>query len=618
MSENDQTAESAARGRGTLFVNGMVPESWHADAAGHAQKTLLIVTGIAGAGASVMLNGLTSLKPATALIRVTTAALLLSSAAASPLACDFEVDTCAWVDSAPDGYPWTRTSGGTPLSGGGPSGDHTTGSGSYIYTEASGRPNELHRLESPRFSLQQDATLSFFYHMRGSDMGTLSFEAYDSETGWSTLWSRTGNQGNSWLDAAVVLPDSTTQVRFNGKTGSYVIALDDVSFSHSFAQRAFTIRPLAAPTIGAALAVVQASPLTCDFEVDACAWTDTAPDGYPWTRTSGSPPSSPDTGPSGDHTTGSGYYLFTEASSPRFSKLHRLESPLFSLERDATLSFFYHMLGSQMGTLSVEANDDETGWSTLWSRTGNQGDSWLDAAVVLPASTTRVRFNGRTGSGFTSDMALDDVSFSQFVSFSPSSPQLPSPPPVSPGFDVAVASETKLRSLIEGAAADVSIYLPPSEVEIIDSTVRDCSAGNSGGVVYASSGGTVSIIGSTVTGCSAADYGGVVYASYNELSFDSPGKIAGVDFINNSAGRSGSVLYLDNMDQTSISDASFTGNNGITILAIKSPIIWACRLGRWMPSEGAFKGDFSAPECNPCSAGYYGARSDLTNSSCSG
>ena len=150
--------------------------------------------------------------------------------------------------------------------------------------------------------------------------------------------------------------------------------------------------------------------ISCDFEVDTCAWTDTAPDGFSWTRRSGGTPSS-STGPSGDHTTGSGYYLYTEASVID-NNLHQLGTPLFSLQQDATLSFFYHMYGSDMGTLYVEAYNNETGWSTLWNRTGNQGDDWLEAAVVLSASATQVRFNGRTGPNYRSDMALDDVSFS--------------------------------------------------------------------------------------------------------------------------------------------------------------------------------------------------------------
>ena len=210
--------------------------------------------------------------------------------------------------------------------------------------------------------------------------------------------------------------------------------------------------------------------LSCDFEIDICAWIDTAPDGYSWTRTSGATTSYPRTGPSSDHTTGSGSYVFTEATG-RYYKLHQLESPRVSLQQDATLSFAYHMYGRDMGTLSIEAYDIETGWSTLWSRIGKQGAEWRDAAVVLPASATKVRFSGKTGSGWKSDMALDDVLFSQFAPPSPPpipppppvtppSPPFPPSPPLAPGF-VATASEAELRSLIAEAAADISIYLPP-------------------------------------------------------------------------------------------------------------------------------------------------------------
>ena len=175
--------------------------------------------------------------------------------------------------------------------------------------------------------------------------------------------------------------------------------------------------------------------LDCSFETDKCGWIDTAN----WTRTSGGTPSSY-TGPSSDHTTGSGYYIYKEATS-RLNKLHRLESPLFSLQQDASLFFFYHMFGSDMwmGTLSIEANNDETGWSNLWSKTGDLSaeNPGRAAAVVLPASTTQVRFNGETGPGYQSDMALDDISFSQFVPpslppYPPAKAPIPPPPPPSP------------------------------------------------------------------------------------------------------------------------------------------------------------------------------------------
>ncbi|EOD21190.1 hypothetical protein EMIHUDRAFT_241515, partial [Emiliania huxleyi CCMP1516] len=101
------------------------------------------------------------------------------------LGCDFEVDTCVWTDPTPDGYSWTRTRGSTPTAYTGPSGDHTTGSGYYVYTEA--EPWTFYRLKSPPFSLQQDATLSFFYHMyeggSANSMGTLSVEAHEDGSG---------------------------------------------------------------------------------------------------------------------------------------------------------------------------------------------------------------------------------------------------------------------------------------------------------------------------------------------------------------------------------------------------------------------------------------------------
>jgi len=150
-------------------------------------------------------------------------------------------------------------------------------------------------------------------------------------------------------------------------------------------------------------------------------------------------------------------------------------------------------------------------------------------------------------------------------------------------------------------------------VSIIGSDVSGCSA-RDGGVVLASWGGAVSIIDSDVTSCSA-EWGGVVYAKGSDSLF-----IAGVDFINNGAGGSGSVLYLQDLDQrSSINDASFTGNTAgdDKTITTNSPIDWVCRLGSWMPAEGAFKGNFRAPECYPCSAGYYGATTNLTKASCS-
>ena len=80
----------------------------------------------------------------------------------SLLTCDFDNSTCGF-DYTTD-YNWTRRSGGTPTWLTGPTGDHTSGSGYYMYVEAgeyrepsesatsratSNRPEESSALRSP-------------------------------------------------------------------------------------------------------------------------------------------------------------------------------------------------------------------------------------------------------------------------------------------------------------------------------------------------------------------------------------------------------------------------------------------------------------------------------------
>ena len=43
--------------------------------------------------------------------------------------CDFEDDTCAWVQAQDDDFDWVHFRGSTSSGATGPTGDHTTGSG---------------------------------------------------------------------------------------------------------------------------------------------------------------------------------------------------------------------------------------------------------------------------------------------------------------------------------------------------------------------------------------------------------------------------------------------------------------------------------------------------------
>ncbi|MCK5764420.1 MAG: hypothetical protein KAH26_00490, partial [Bacteroidales bacterium] len=149
--------------------------------------------------------------------------------------------------------------------------------------------------------------------------------------------------------------------------------------------------------------------------LSAC-WTNVAGDDIDWDIHSGSTASGT-TGPTSDHT-GGGNYLYTESSGGCTSSTGRVTSPGFDLSgiTDPELTFWYHMYGADMGTLSVQVSTDGgSSWSSdIWSLTGDQGNSWNEQVIDLNAYTSEtdlvIRFTGLTGSGYRSDMAIDDFS----------------------------------------------------------------------------------------------------------------------------------------------------------------------------------------------------------------
>ncbi|MCP4798650.1 MAG: hypothetical protein GY893_01715, partial [bacterium] len=127
------------------------------------------------------------------------------------------------------------------------------------------------------------------------------------------------------------------------------------------------------------------------------AWVNDSNDDFDWVTWSGSTWSG-GTGPSGafDSTT----YIYMESSSPNFpNKTANLYTPCVDLSAWSApaLVFAYHMYGSTMGTLTVEASSDGgLSWDSLWAMSGDQGDNWWSAAVDLSAysGSIAVRFSG--------------------------------------------------------------------------------------------------------------------------------------------------------------------------------------------------------------------------------
>jgi len=162
---------------------------------------------------------------------------------------------------------------------------------------------------------------------------------------------------------------------------------------------------------------VNTFPYTMDFEIKSWEKETTCSTYSSWIRSRFASPSS-NTGPSGSNQ--GTLYTFVEASNingqgtaPRSAII---ASPCFVIPTNHTaqLTFDYHMWGIDMGTLALTASDNGgSSWTTLWSLSGDQGNSWTNnQSVDLSAyagSTVKLRFDATLGNGYRSDMGIDDV-----------------------------------------------------------------------------------------------------------------------------------------------------------------------------------------------------------------
>ena len=171
----------------------------------------------------------------------------------------------------------------------------------------------------------------------------------------------------------------------------------------------FEAEPLCATTTDCAATVCSLS----GFWTNLSNGTD---DNIDWRTDEGGTPSS-NTGPSVDYNPGTaaGNYLYLEASGGCTNQTAILESGCVNLDQDYIFELAYHMNGGAMGSLHL---DIFTGgvWVNDFvpSISGNQGTSWnvLNADLTpYTGQTIKLRVRGVTGTGFESDMAIDDLKF---------------------------------------------------------------------------------------------------------------------------------------------------------------------------------------------------------------
>lgn len=147
-------------------------------------------------------------------------------------------------------------------------------------------------------------------------------------------------------------------------------------------------------------------------------WLNAAGDNMDWTNdvnTTGSG----STGPSLDHTPTGTFYMYLEASCSA-ARTAYLETPTFDFSSvtNPEVSFWYHMYGASMGTMSLEIDTTGTGnWIQVFTISGQQHisstDPWTQATISLGAyagaPSAKMRFVGTTlATNFYGDMAIDD------------------------------------------------------------------------------------------------------------------------------------------------------------------------------------------------------------------
>lgn len=137
---------------------------------------------------------------------------------------------------------------------------------------------------------------------------------------------------------------------------------------------------------------------------------------------SGATPSA-GTGPTNDHTlaNAAGKYIYLEASGGCTNRTAVYTASCIDLTNStqAQLSYWYHMYGATMGSLSVDIYSDNV-WNlnVVPALSGDQGDQWIQNIIPLNAYAGKiidVRFRAITGNDFTSDLALDDITISETV-----------------------------------------------------------------------------------------------------------------------------------------------------------------------------------------------------------
>lgn len=281
-------------------------------------------------------------------------------------------------------------------------------------------------------------------------LDTLGCDQKWVSTGWSLSGQQHKKASAPWTKAQVSLPAGSTAVRFKGIRGkSYTgdMAVDTVTVSAkaitgpkckcangvAAANKACTVNGASVCAgcndgyvLKAAKCVLATA--TCNFDTDDCGYATARGfsfGSYPLQWLMASPTKCKgDKGHTGAQTAGAeaaqsgDRFMFLETSRGTKEDEVYLVSPTVK-KPIQSVTFYYHMHGNTMGTLSVDAYSGGKWVNGLWTKAGqthaDPKGPWFAAGVNLPKGTTAIRFGGTRGAGGDGDMAVDTVSTNSYA-----------------------------------------------------------------------------------------------------------------------------------------------------------------------------------------------------------